>query len=413
MKRVVVTGMGTVNPLGNNVEDTWSKVIGGESGIGAITKFDASHLPTQIAGEVKDFDYKQYYDDADVKAAKRMDLFCHYAVAAMKEAVDDSGVDTKSSPNRMGVLLGSGIGGLNVSYANSIALYEKGARRISPFYIPLSIGNIASGYVAKLYGIKGPNLSMQTACATANHSIAVATLLIKSGMADVMFAGGTEGVINELAVGGFSNMRAISTRNDEPGKASRPFDKDRDGFVMSEGSAVLVLEDYEYAKNRGANILCEIAGSGMSGDAYDLVAPDPEGRGALLSMEMALQQADLTSDQIDYINTHGTSTPVGDIAETKAIKKLLGGKEDNVVVGSTKSYHGHLLGATAALEAIITIKAMENGKIPANLNLENQDPEITLTCINKEIVETEVNIALSNSFGFGGHNSTVVFKKVK
>ncbi len=412
MRRVVVTGMGTVNPMGNNVKDTWEKVISGKSGIGPITKFDASHLPTQIAGEIKDFNYKEYYDEADVKAAKRMDLFCHYAVAGMKEAVSDSGVDTKSDPNRMGVLLGSGIGGLNVSYANSIALYEKGARRISPFYIPLSIGNIASGYVAKLYGIKGPNLSMQTACATSNHSIAVAALLIKSGMADVMFAGGTEGVINELAVGGFSNMRAISTRNDEPERASRPFDKDRDGFVMSEGAAVLVLEEYEAAKKRGANILCEIAGSGMSGDAFDLVAPDPEGRGALISMEMALEQAGLTSDQIDYINTHGTSTPVGDIAETKAIAKLLKGNEDNVTVGSTKSYHGHLLGATAALEAIITIKAMENGKIPANLNLENQDPEITLKCLNKEVVEKEVKVALSNSFGFGGHNSTVVFKKI-
>ncbi len=404
--------MGTVNPLGNNVKDTWESVISGKSGIGPITKFDASHLPTQIAGEVKDFDYKQYYDESEVKAAKRMDLFCHYAVAAMKEAVADSGVDTKSSPNRMGVLLGSGIGGLNVSYANSIALREKGVRRISPFYIPLSIGNIASGYVAKLYGIKGPNLSMQTACATANHSIAVAALLIKSGMADVMFAGGSEGVINELAVGGFSNMRAISTRNDEPEKASRPFDKDRDGFVMSEGAAVLVLEEYEQAKKRGANILCEIAGSGMSGDAYDLVAPDPEGRGALLSMQMALEQAGVDSSQVDYINTHGTSTPVGDIAETKAIAKLLGGNEDNVTVGSTKSYHGHLLGATAALEAIITIKAMENGKVPANLNLENQDPEITLNCINKEIVEKNINVALSNSFGFGGHNSTLVFKKI-
>ncbi len=412
MRRVVVTGMGTVNPLGNNVKDTWESVISGKSGIGPITKFDASHLATQIAGEVKDFDYKQYYDESEVKAAKRMDLFCHYAVAAMKEAVADSGVDTKSSPNRMGVLLGSGIGGLNVSYANSIALREKGVRRISPFYIPLSIGNIASGYVAKLYGIKGPNLSMQTACATANHSIAVAALLIKSGMADVMFAGGSEGVINELAVGGFSNMRAISTRNDEPEKASRPFDKDRDGFVMSEGAAVLVLEEYEQAKKRGANILCEIAGSGMSGDAYDLVAPDPEGRGALLSMQMALEQAGLDSSQVDYINTHGTSTPVGDIAETKAIAKLLGGNEDNVTVGSTKSYHGHLLGATAALEAIITIKAMENGKVPANLNLENQDPEITLNCLNKEIVEKDINVAISNSFGFGGHNSTLVFKKI-
>ncbi len=413
MKRIVVTGMGTVNPLGNSVKETWDSVVAEKSGIGAITKFDASHLPTQIAGEIKNFDYKQYYDEADVKAAKRMDFFCHYAVAAMKEAVADSGIDTKSDPNKMGVLLGSGIGGLNVSYANSIALHDKGVRRISPFYIPLSIGNIASGYVAKLHGIKGPNFSIQSACATSNHSLAVAVLLIKAGMADVMFAGGSEGVINELAVGGFSNMRAISTRNDAPEKASRPFDKDRDGFIMSEGAAVLVLEEYEHAKKRGAKILCEIAASGMSGDAYDLVAPDPEGRGALISMEMALEQAGISSADVDYINTHGTSTPVGDIAETKAIAKLLKGKEDNVVVGSTKSYHGHLLGATAALEAIITIKAMENSIAPANLNLENQDPAITLSCINKKAVKKDINIALSNSFGFGGHNSTLVFRKIK
>jgi len=413
MRRVVVTGMGTVNPLGNNVKDTWDQVTAEKSGISTITKFDASQVPTKIAGEVKDFNYKEYYPDSEVKSARRMDLFCHYAVAAMKEAVTDSGIDTKSTPNRMGVLLGSGIGGLNVSYANSIALHDKGVRRISPFYIPLSIGNIASGYVAKLYGIKGPNFSIQAACSTSNHSLAVAALLIKAGMADVMFAGGTEGVINELAVGGFSNMRAISTRNDAPEKASRPFDKDRDGFIMSEGAAVLALEEYEHAKKRGAHIFCEIAASGMSGDAYDLVAPDPEGRGALISMEMALEQAGITSDDVDYINTHGTSTPVGDIAETKAIAQLLKGKENNVTVGSTKSYHGHLLGATAALEAIITIKAMENSLVPANLNLENQDPDIPLTCINKKAVQKDINIALSNSFGFGGHNSTLVFKKVK
>ncbi len=413
MRKVVITGMGTVNPLGNNVQDTWNSVVGEKSGIGTITRFDASHLPTQIAGEVKDFDYKQYYAEADVKAAKRMDLFCHYAVAAMKEAVADSGIDTQRSPNSMGVLLGSGIGGLNVSYANSIALHDKGARRISPFYIPLSIGNIASGYVAKLYGIKGPNFSIQSACATSNHSLAVAAMLIKAGMADVMFSGGSEGVINELAVGGFANMRALSTRNDEPEKACRPFDKDRDGFIMSEGAAVLVLEEYEHARKRGATILCEIAASGMSGDAYDLVAPDPEGRGALLSMEMALDQAGISSEDVDYINTHGTSTPVGDIAETKAIAKLLKGKEEGVFVGSTKSYHGHLLGATAALESIITIKAMENSLVPANLNLENQDPDIALTCINKKAVEKDINVALSNSFGFGGHNSTLVFKKVQ
>jgi len=411
-KRVVLTGMGTVNPLGMNVADTWKKVMAGESGIGPITHFDPSNLPTKIAGEIKDFDYKQYYTEEQLKSAKRADLFVHYAVAGMKEAVESSGIDIKKDPDRIGISIGSGIGGLQVQADNAIALANKGPRRVSPFYIPMSIGNIAAGFISMLYGFRGPNLSTQTACATANHGIGIALMLIKAGMADVMFAGGTEGTVVELAMAGFSNMRAISKRNDDPKAASRPYDKDRDGFVLSEGSSILVLEDYEHAKARGANIICEVASIGMSGDAYDFVAPDPEGGGALLSMKMALDQAGLKSDEIDYINMHGTSTPVGDIAESKAVYKLLDGKQDNVTVGSTKSLHGHLLGATAGLEAIICAMAIKEGKIPANINIDNLDPEIPLTCINTEVVEKEVKIAMSNSFGFGGHNSTLILRKI-
>ncbi|MEA1910740.1 MAG: beta-ketoacyl-ACP synthase II [Spirochaetota bacterium] len=411
-KRVVLTGMGTVNPLGMNVADTWKKVIAGESGIGPITHFDASNLPTKIAGEIKDFDYKQYYSEEHLKSAKRADLFVHYAVASMKEALESSGVDIKKDPDRIGISMGSGIGGLQVQADNAIALANKGPRRVSPFYIPMSIGNIAAGFISMIYGFRGPNLSTQTACATANHGIGIAMMLIKAGMADVMFAGGTEGTVVELALAGFSNMRAISSRNDDPKTASRPFDKDRDGFVMSEGSSILVLEDYDHAKARGANIICEIASIGMSGDAYDFVAPDPEGGGALLSMKMALSQSGIKSEEIDYINMHGTSTPVGDIAESKAVYKLLNGKQDNISVGSTKSMHGHLLGATAGLEAIICAMAIKDGKIPANINIENLDPEIPLTCINTDVVEKDVKVVMSNSFGFGGHNSTLILKKI-
>jgi 3-oxoacyl-[acyl-carrier-protein] synthase II len=411
-RRVVLTGMGTVNPLAMNVEETWSKILAGKSGIDKITHFDASHLSAQIAGEITDFNYKQYYTEEQMKSAKRLDRFVHYAVAGMKEAVESSGIDFKKDPDRTGISLGSGIGGLQVSYENSVALATKGARRVSPFYIPMSIGNIAAGYLSMMYGLRGPNLSTQTACATANHGIAVAMMIIKAGMADTMFAGGTEGAIIELAMAGFSNMRALSTRNDDPETASRPFDRDRDGFVMSEGSSVLVLEELEHAKARGANIVCEVVAAGMSADAYDFVIPDPEGGGALLSMEMACQQAGINSDEINYINTHGTSTPVGDLAETKAVYKLLKGNEDNVCVGSTKSMHGHLLGATAGLEAIICAKAIQEGKVPANKNIENLDPEIPLKCLNTELVEKEVNIAMSNSFGFGGHNSTIILKKI-
>ncbi|MFP4364146.1 MAG: beta-ketoacyl-ACP synthase II [Spirochaetia bacterium] len=405
-KRVVITGIGTVNPLGNSVQETWESVINKKSGITPITKFDASNLSTKIAGNVKDFDYKDYFDDKFSKSAKRMDEFCHYAVAAMKQASQQAKLDTIENRQRIGVALGSGIGGLNVQHQNSVALETKGARRVSPFYIPMAIGNMASGILSMVYQLKGPNLAMQTACATANHSIASALMIIQNGMADVMAAGGAEGTLNELAIAGFGNMRAISTRNDSPETASRPYDKDRDGFVLSEGSAVLILEDYEHAKARGAEILCEVLSCGMSGDAYDFVAPDPEGKGALYSMQMALEQAGIQAKDLKYINAHGTSTPVGDIAEAKGIYELVG--EGECYVGSTKSYHGHLLGATAGLEAVITVCAIREKTVPANLNLFNPDPELPPIKLPVEAVKTDIPYALSNSFGFGGHNSSLV-----
>ncbi len=407
-RRVVITGMGTVNPLGNTVSSTWEAILARRSGIAKITRFDASHLNCQIAGEVKDFDYSRYFEGDMQKKAKRMDLFCHYAVAAMAEAAQASGLKDISARNRIGLCVGSGMGGLNVQHENSVALFEKGDRRVSPYYVPMSIGNMASGILGMLYGLSGPNLSLQTACATANHSIAMAQLIIRNNMADVMVAGGAEGVISELGVAAFANMRAISFRNDSPETASRPYDKDRDGFVMSEGAAILVLEEYEHAKKRGADIICEVLSCGMSGDAYDFVAPDPEGKGALLSMRMALDQAKLEASAIGYINTHGTSTPVGDIAELKGVYGLVKDSPTPIPVGSTKSYHGHLLGATAGLEAILSALAVREGIVPANMNIFTLDPELPPVYLPTEILERKVGVALSNSFGFGGHNSSLL-----
>lgn len=411
-RRVVVTGMGTVNPLGNSVAESWDAVVNRRSGIAEITRFDASHLSCRIAGEVRNFDYTTYFDGEMAKKAKRMDHFCHYAVAAAAEAVDQAGVSDLEHLNRIGVGVGSGIGGLNVQHENSVALETRGARRVSPFYIPMSIGNMASGLLSMKYGFTGPNISLQTACATANHSIAMSQLIIRSGMADLMIAGGSEGVVDELAIAAFANMRALSSRNDDPQGASRPYDRDRDGFVLSEGAAILVLEEYEHARKRGAPILCEVRACGMSGDGYDFVAPDPEGRGAALAMRMALDQAQLSPNDVDYVNTHGTSTPVGDIAEINGVYDLFRESADRTYVGSTKSYHGHLLGATAGLEAILTISAMRHGIVPANLNLETPDPELPDIRIPTEAVETPIRAAISNSFGFGGHNSSLVLAQL-
>ncbi len=411
-RRVVITGMGTVNPLGNSVAQTWAAVLGGISAIRPITRFDASRLATQIAGDVQNFDYNPYFEGELAKKAKRMDSFCHYAVAAMKEASDQAGLAEIEDRQRVGVSIGSGIGGLTVQYDNAVALQTKGPRRVSPFYIPMSIGNMASGIISMMYGLRGPNVSLQTACATANHSIAMAQLIIRNGMADVMVAGGSEGTLNELAIAAFGNMHALSSRNDSPETASRPFDRDRDGFVLSEGAAVLILEEYEHARSRGAPILAEVRACGMSGDAYDFVAPDPEGRGAAYSMQMALEQAELNPEQLGYINTHGTSTPVGDLAEVNGIHALIRNSVEKTHVGSTKSYHGHVLGATAGVEAVITVQVLREGVIPANINLFNPDPGLPPIQLPTEIVEKRVDAALSNSFGFGGHNSSLILTRI-
>jgi len=423
-KRVVITGAGTVNPLGKTVQESWQNLLAGISGIGPISRFDASHLACRIAGEVRNFDYSQWFSGDMLKKAKRMDMFCHYAAAAMAEAAGQAGLQDLTQRERVGICVGSGMGGLNVQHENSVALFDKGDRRVSPYYIPMSIGNMASGILSMMYDIRGPNLSLQTACATANHSIAVASMLIANGMADVMVAGGAEGTICELAVAAFANMRALSTRNDSPETASRPYDLERDGFVMSEGAAILILEDYEHAKARGADILCEVLACGMSGDAHDFVNPEPEGRGALVSMRMALEQAGMTADKLDYINAHGTSTPAGDIAELRGIASLLengspaetgspaGVSGHQTAVGSTKSSHGHLLGATAGLEAIICLQAIREGLIPANRNLFTRDPALPAVWLPTEHQKRPVRAALSNSFGFGGHNSSLLLGRV-
>ena len=411
-KRVVITGMGTVNPMGNSVAESWQRVAAGESGIGLITRFDASGLPTQIAGEVRNFTYADYFSADMLKKAKRMDTFCHYGAAALREAWDQASLDNVADKRRIGISVGSGVGGLSVQHENSVTLVTKGPRRVSPFFVPMSIGNIASGVLSMMYGIKGPNLSLQTACATANHSMAMAQLIIQNGMADVMVAGGAEGTVNELSIAGFGNMQALSSRNDSPETASRPYDVDRDGFVLSEGSGILILEEYEHAVARGADILAEVLSCGMSGDAYDFVAPDPEGGGAAYSMQMALDQAGIQAADLDYINTHGTATPVGDIAEIKGIYSVIKDSAATVLIGSTKCYHGHLLGATAGLEAILTVMAMRNGLVPANKNIFNRDPALPPVQLPTEPVKREIKIALSNSFGFGGHNSSLLLAKV-
>lgn len=411
-RRVVITGMGTVNPMGNSVAESWRRVVAGESGIGTITRFDASGLPTQIAGEVRNFSYADYFTEDMGKKAKRMDTFCHYGAAALREAWDQASLDKVADKRRIGISVGSGVGGLTVQHENSVTLVTKGPRRVSPFFVPMSIGNIASGVLSMMYGIKGPNISLQTACATANHSMAMAQLIIQNGMADVMVAGGAEGTVNEISIAGFGNMQALSTRNDTPETASRPYDVDRDGFVLSEGSGILILEEYEHAVARGADILAEVLSCGMSGDAYDFVAPDPEGGGAAYSMQMALEQAGIQAADLDYINTHGTSTPVGDIAEIKGIYSLIEKCADTVLIGSTKCYHGHLLGATAGLEAILTVMALRNGLVPGNKNMVNRDPALPPVQLPVEPVKRDLKIALSNSFGFGGHNSSLLLAKV-
>ncbi len=409
MRRVVVTGLGAITPLGNSVGEYWEGLKNGKNGAGLITKFDTSEFATKFACEVKDFDVEKYIDK---KEARRMDLFTHYALASAIQAVEDSGLDLeKEDLERIGVVFGSGIGGMETFEKQHSVFLKSGPRRVSPFFIPMLIADIAPGHISIKYGFKGPNYSVTSACATSTHAIGDAFILIQRGAADVMVSGGSEAPIIPMSIAGFNSSRAISTWNDRYLEASRPFDKDRNGFVMGEGAGALILEEYEHAKKRGAKIYAEIIGIGMTADAYHITAPAPEGEGAFRSMREAIRDAGISTDDINYINAHGTSTQLNDLNETKAIKRLFGEHAYEMNVSSTKSMTGHLLGAAGAVEAIATVLALKEGVIPPTINLDNPDPECDLNYTPKEAVEKEIKYALSNTFGFGGHNATVVIKK--
>ena len=409
-RRVVVTGLGIVSPVGNAVSEAWQNVLAGKSGITRITRFDPSRLASQIAGEVKGFDIAQYLSP---KEARRMDTFIHYGMAAGLQAWRDAGVTLSGeTAERAGVNFGSGIGGLPLIEQTHDELLKSGPRRISPFFIPGTIINMISGNLSIMLGLKGPNLAMVTACTTSTHCIGEATKSIRYGEADVMIAGGAEATVTELAMGGFASARALSTRNDDPAGASRPWDKDRDGFVLGEGAGAVVLEEYEHARARGARIYCEISGYGVSADAYHMTAPAEDGDGAYRCMRNALKDAGLAPDLVDYINAHGTSTPLGDVAETIAVKRLLGDHAKRVAVNSTKSMTGHLLGAAGGVEAVFTILATQHQVSPPTINLQNPDPQCDLDYVPNAAREMQVRVSMSNSFGFGGTNGSLVFARV-
>lgn len=408
-RRVVVTGLGLITPLGIGVKESWSGLIAGRSGLGRITHFDASTFPVQIAGEVEGFDPEKYIE---YKEIKKMDRFIHFAVAASTMAVEDSGlVITEENAERAGVLIGSGIGGLPAIEHYHKALLEKGHRRVSPFFIPMLIINLASGQVSMKFGMKGPNSAVATACATGTHAIGDAFKIIQRGDADIMLAGGSEAVITPLAIAGFAVMKALSTHNDEPQRASRPFDSERDGFVMGEGSGIVMLESLESAQKRGARIYAELVGYGMSSDAYHMTTPSPGGEGPARCMAAAVKDAAVRPEEVSYINAHGTSTKYNDEYETAAIKKVFGEHAYKIPVSSTKSMTGHLLGAAGGVEAIVCILSIQKGKIPPTINYENPDPECDLDYVPNTARDAEITYALSNSFGFGGTNACVLFKK--
>jgi 3-oxoacyl-[acyl-carrier-protein] synthase II len=408
-RRVVVTGLGIISPLGTGIEKSWGGLIEGRSGIGDITRFDASGFSVRIAGEVSDFSAADYIERKEIK---KMDLFIQYAVAAAKMAVEDAGLAiTEKNAERVGVYIGSGIGGLPAIEKWHDVLKEKGPDRVTPFFIPMVIINLASGQASIVLGAKGPNSSAVTACATGNNCIGDAFKIIERGDADVMVAGGTESVISPLCIAGFSAMKALSTRNDDPQVASRPFDRDRDGFVIGEGAGVLILEELEYAKRRGANILAEIVGYGMTADAYHMTSPALEGEGAARCMEAALRDGGVSPEEVDYINAHGTSTPQGDIAETQAIKGLFREHARNVAMSSTKSMTGHLLGAAGGIEGVFTVLSIDRGIMPPTINYKTPDPECDLDYVPNSAREGKINVAMSNSFGFGGTNATLIFKR--
>jgi len=410
-RRVVVTGMGALTPIGLSVEEFWQGMMEGKSGAGPITYFDPSAFDTKFACQLKGFDPLQYLDR---KLARRLDPFAQYGVVAAGQALEDSGLAVDTLPqevrDKIGVIFGSGIGGIQVFQNQVRVLFEEGPKRLSPLIIPKMIIDIIAGHISMKYGLRGPNYSVVSACATGSNNIGDAYFLIREGYAPAMVTGGAEAGIVEIGIGGFNAMKALSTRNDSPETASRPFDATRDGFVMGEGAGALILEDLEFAKERGARIYAELIGVGLSADAYHLTAPDPEGSGAALAMERALQDAGIPPEAIDYLNMHGTSTPLGDIAETKAVKKVFGDHAYKMSLSSTKSMTGHLLGAAGAVEAIASILAILNNKIPPTINFEHPDPECDLDYTFNEPREREVRYAMSNAFGFGGHNTSLIFK---
>jgi 3-oxoacyl-[acyl-carrier-protein] synthase II len=410
LKRVVVTGLGIVSPLGKSVPESWEKLKQGKNGIARITHFDTTDFTVQIAGEVKDYDPLQYFDKKEIKC---YDPFIQFALIAAREAVKDAGLDDMSGVNleRCGAYIGSGIGGISTIEQNIQTLLERGPRKVSPFFLPSSLANLGTGQVSINFGLKGPNLANVTACAASTHSIGESYRIIQIGDADIMIVGGAEYPITRLGIAGFSIMRALSTRNDEPGRASRPFDKERDGFVAAEGAGILVLEDLEHAFKRGARIYAEVVGYGFTGDAYHMTAPDPEGDGASRTMSMALKDAGIPPADIDYINAHGTSTPLNDKLETLAIKKVFAEAAYKINISSTKSMTGHMLGATGAAEAIFSILAIRDSFIPPTINYENKDEECDLDYTPNTGKSKELRYVLSNSFGFGGTNGSLIFKK--
>jgi 3-oxoacyl-[acyl-carrier-protein] synthase II len=410
MRRVVITGIGVVSPLGCGNAKNWDALVNGRSGIGPITRFDASAMPVRIAGEVKDFNPEDFIDKKEIK---KMDLFIQYALGAAQFAMEDSGLAvTEENAERVGVLVGAGLGGLPTIEKYHSAFLEGGYKKISPFFIPMLIINLAPGHISIRYGAKGPNISSVSACATATHSIGDAYHIIKRGDADAMIAGGTESTVTPLGIGGFAVMKALSDRNDNPQAASRPFEKNRNGFILGEGAGIVILEEYEAARKRGAKIYAEVVGYGLTGDAYHLTAPAPGGEGAARCMKMALANAGVNPEQVGYINAHGTSTPMNDLYETMAIKTVFGNHAAQVKISSTKSMTGHLLGAAGGIEAVFSCMAMEKGVIPPTINYEEPDPECDLDYTPNTACEARIEYAMSNNFGFGGTNASLLFKKV-
>lgn len=410
MRRVVVTGLGMVTPVGNNVEDTWSSILAGKSGIAPITHFDASAYSTQFAAAVKNLIVSDYMTE---KEARKIDPFIQYGIIACMQAMEDSGIEvTETNAPRFGAVIGSGIGGLGTIENTALVLEDRGPRRISPFFVPSSIINMIAGNISIQYGLKGPNLAVTTACTTGTHAVGLAARSIQHGEADLMLAGGAEMPITPLGLGGFAAARALSTRNENPEVASRPWDKGRDGFVLGDGAGILLLEEYEHAKARSANIYAEFAGFGMSGDSYHITLPPEDGAGASMSMINALRDAGMNPEEIQYINAHGTSTPAGDLAEYRAVKKVFGKETDQLAMSSTKSMIGHLLGAAGAVEAIFTVLSIRDQLAPPTINLDDPEGECDINLVPNEAQEVRIHGALSNSFGFGGTNGSIVFKRV-